>query len=132
MIDFSTIEAELKTALLPIEKFKTIEIGRIRETVATAQMPALDISCFGHTYNFHDVEAQYKIPCAIIIRRVGFDRTDNANEFKVLFERACTILETLRGTAFNVVRGIDAQLQESDSGNGSIVRAGVIQITLWA
>jgi len=132
MIDFSAIEAELKTALAVVDKFKTIEAGRIRETVATSLMPALDISCFGHQYNFHDPEAQYKIPTAIVIRCMGFDRTDNANAFKVLFERACAILETLRGTAFNVVRGIDAQIQETDSGNGSIVRAGVIQLTLWA
>lgn len=132
MIDYSAIEAELKTALSAVDKFKDIETGHIRENVATSQMPALDISCDGHKYDFYDTEAQYKIPCFIVIRKVGVNRKVNADEFKVLMERACTILEVLTGTAFSVIRGIDASIQESDSGNGSIVRAGVIQITLWA
>jgi hypothetical protein len=132
MIDFSAIETEIQIALAGIEKFKTVETGRVREVVATSQMPSLDISCDGHQYNYHDTEARYKIPCFIIIRKCGANRKDLADEFKVLIERVCLILETLTGTAFRVVRGIDSSIQESDSGNGSIVRAGVIQITLWA
>jgi hypothetical protein len=132
MIDFSAIEAELKTALSSVTTFKSIECGRIRETVATAQMPSLDISCQGHTYKREDPEAAYKSPALLVIRRMGFDRSADADAFKVLIEQICNILESTHGTAFNVIRGISSQIQEGDSGNGSVIRAGVIQITLWA
>lgn len=131
MIDFSAIEVELGTALST--GFKTIECGRIRETVPNASMPALDISCQGHTYKREDPEARYKIPCTLVIRRMGFDRADDAAKFKENIEQLSNSLETYgKGTAFNVVRGISSQIQEGDSGNGSVIRAGLIQITLWA
>lgn len=132
MSDYSAIESELKTLLDSIEKFVTIETGQIRPDIPTSQMPALDISCFGEKYNPNDTDAQTKIPCGILIRRIGFNRPQNAREFKILCSRCIELLKGYKGVAFRVVRNIDADFQESDSGNGSIVRAGVIQITLWA
>lgn len=132
MKDFSAIESELKTAFANLTKFNSIETGHIRETVPTSKMPALDISCVGMQYNFYDPEAQYKIPAVIVVRKYGPDRSEAANEFKELTESLCAILETLTGTAFAVVRNIDASIQEYAGDTSGIVRTGVIQITLWA
>ena len=63
---------------------------------------------------------------------MGFDRTADADAFKVLIEQSSAILETLHGTSFDVVRNISSDIQEGDSGNGSVIRAGVVQFTLWA
>ncbi len=132
MKDFSAIETELKTAFIGLTKFLSTETGHIRENVPNSQMPSLDISCVGMQYNFYDAEAQYKIPCVIVIRKYGPDRREAANEFKELVESLCAILETLTGTAFAVVRNIDASIQEYAGDTSGIVRTGVIQITLWA
>ena len=132
MIDFSAIEAELKKALSEVTGFKSIETGYIRENVPTASMPSLDISCNGYTGDWHDTSARYKVPCTIVLRRLGAVRQDNANEFKMLVEQCCTVLESVRGVAFDVIRNFDVSVQEFSSDTASIVRAGVIQIVVWA
>ena len=132
MIDYSAIEAELKTALSTVTKFKTVETGHIRENVAVGQMPALDISATGHTYDYYDRDARYKVDIFAVVRKSGFDRADNANEFKELIENVCTILETLTGTSFSVIRDIKTDIQETESGNSSVVRIGAVQFSTWA
>ena len=134
MIDYSAIENEIKDAIKDITAFKSIETGHIRENIANSAMPALDISCEGHSYNFHDTDAQYKIPTYIWLRVYGTDRKENADAFKVLMEQVCAKLEVLTGSSFDVVRNIEVAMNEmaASGGSGSVVRTGLIQMQAWA
>jgi len=132
MIDFVTIEAELGTALAGVTAFKSIETSHIRDPLPVAQMPAMDISAHGHTDDNQDPDSKYKVQCIIVIRRSGAKRKDNAEAFKALVKSVCAVLETYKGTSFAAIRRIQSNINESDTGDGSMIRIGFIQLEIWA
>jgi|GEM_PF-4274178 len=132
MIDTAAITEELRLAIVSLTTFKSVETDHLRETVPTAQMPALDIELLPYTYNFYAVDARYKIPCNIVIRRMGFDRQDNRKEFRALMDSVLDTLNGMIGTTFAVLRNIVPDEQKYNSENGSLIRAGVIQLEVWA
>jgi hypothetical protein len=125
MIDFSAIEGELAAQIGAADGFCTSECGRIRQAIPVSDMPALDISAEGHGTRM-DANREYDIPILCIIRRAGFDRTENATEFKVLVEKVCASLEDYQGTAFDVVRNISSKITGVRTRGGSLVRTAEI------
>jgi hypothetical protein len=129
MIDFSRIEETVAGLLLGLTDFRSTETGRVRETVPVAAMPALDVSATGHKTTY-DANIHYSVSVVAVIRRKGFDRTDNANEFKDLIEQTCALLEMATGDQwFDCITDLSSETGEEAEGSGALIRVGVIRVT---
>ena len=132
MIDYSAIEEELASAI-GTGGYKSTCVGRIREEVPTSQLQSLDINLGGFTSVHRAGYVDYSITGVAVIERMGWDRTDNANEFKVLVESVCNKLCAYRFTTFDALRNLNPQLGgRPGQGNGQIIRTATINFVCLA
>lgn len=131
MVDFSAIEAEFATAI-GSTGYTTIEIGRIRKVIPVGGMPSLDISCDSHTSRVVGGYTEYRVRGQAVISLMGWDRTDNANAFKVLVEQVCAALETYSFTSFDALRELSSHSDSSDGEGTQVVRTVVIDFVCLA
>lgn len=130
MIDFSAIEGELSTVAQAAYTFKSTETGRIRETVANSQMPALDVAVVNHEGTQRAGYEEGRSSIVILLRFHHAKPATAESRLKLALEAVRAAIETHTGwTSFAAAREITSRATEAPGGDGSVIRAGTITLT---
>lgn len=132
MIDITAIIAEINAYLAALTiPFKSLETGRIRETVSAAQMPACDIAGGSATSVQAAGYVSWSAPITIVIRTQSAKRPTGATDARAYAKAVVGALTGRKGTAFDVLRNfsIISSDEEAPAGSGATLHFAVVTVT---